>query len=53
MLHALRLTDILIRHFMSEANALWLMLDRSAVHNGVLELLYDRFVDCIALLGCC
>lgn len=42
-------TDIFVRKLVREADPLWLMLDRFAVHNGVLELLDDRLVDRITL----
>jgi hypothetical protein len=42
-------TDIFIRKLVRETNPLRLMLDRFAVHNGVLELLDDRLVDRITL----
>ena len=43
------LTNVLVCKLMSQANALWLVLDRLAVDNGGLELLYDGPVDRVAL----
>lgn len=44
-----RLTDIFVRKLMTETNALRLMLDRLPIHNSMLELFKDCFMNCIAL----
>ena len=44
-----QLTDVFVRQLVGQTDPLRLVLDRLAVHNGVLELLNDGLVDGIAL----
>ncbi len=44
-----RLTDVFVSQLMRETNTLGLMLDRLTIHDGMFELFYNRFVDCVAL----
>lgn len=46
---AVPLTDVFVRKLMRQADTLGLMLDRFAVHDGVLELLHNGFVDGVTL----
>lgn len=43
------LTDIFVGKLVRQADTLGLMLDRFAIHDSVLELFYDGFVDRVTL----
>ena len=43
------LTDVLIGKLVGKTHPLWLMLHRLSIHDRVLELLHDSFMDSIAL----
>ena len=43
------LTDIFVGKLMRQADTLGLVLDRFAIHNSMLELFYDGFVDGVTL----
>lgn len=43
------LTDVFVRKLMGEPDSLWLMLHRSSIHDGLLELLNDGFMNGVAL----
>jgi len=45
--HDIRLTDILVRQFMIQADSLWLVFDRLSIHDGVLELVDNGLVDLV------
>lgn len=42
-------TDIFVCKLVGKAHALWLMLDRLAVDDGVLEILHNGLVDGVTL----